>query len=74
MIEFCTNALNWKKIICAIYSVRKTFLSNNVFAVQIAQNNIKDAVHTTETYKHIPKRFSFRGIVIKYRIVFIVKL
>ena len=64
MIDFCTNALNWKKIICAIYSGWKTFLLNNVFAVQIVQNNIKDAEYTTDIYKLIPKRLTLSYIVL----------
>ena len=53
----------------------KLFLLNNVFAVQIVQNNIKDAVHTTDIYKLIPRRFAKNcDIMIQYQIVFNVKL
>ena len=39
--------------------MKNFFLLNNVFAVQIVQNNIKDAEYTTDIYKLIPITLSY---------------
>ena len=48
--------MHWigRKLFAQYIVDEKLFLLNNVFAVQIVQNNIKDAVYTAEIYKHIP--------------------